>query len=477
MRILYAASEVAPYIKTGGLADVAGSLPKAIAKEGHDVFVVLPLYSRISSTYRDRMKQEAFFFVDLDWRHQYAGIFSIEEDGIKTFFIDNEFYFHRDTIYGQGDDGERFLFFSRAIAQMIKALDLKVDIVHANDWHTGLLPLYIKDYSRGDEAYSRIKTVFTIHNLKYQGVFPPSILQLAGLSNEYFHEDGLKFYDAANFMKAGIVYCDSLTTVSESYAEEIRYEFYGENLQGVIRKNDWKLKGIVNGIDYDVYDPEKDPKLPYHYSKDDLRGKALNKEALQRLFDLPENKNVPVIGMVTRLVATKGLDLVRYILDELLQEEVQVVVLGTGEEEYEDMFRHFQWRYPDRLSAHIYFNEGESHLVYAGSDIFMMPSLAEPCGISQLIAMRYGTLPVVRETGGLKDTVKPYNRYTGEGTGFSFANYNAHELLYSLKEAIGVYDDEDTWKSLVVQAMTEKTDWAVSSEKYIKLYEELLLQR
>lgn len=476
MRILYAASEVAPFIKTGGLADVAGSLPKALSRDGNEVYVVLPLHSGIGHEHRQKMVLEGYFYVDLEWRHQFVGIFSLENDGMKTFFLDNEQYFRRETIYGHGDDGERYVFFQRAIVQMLKALDLKVDIVHANDWHTGIVPLLIKDYAIYDEFYCGIKTVFTIHNLKYQGIFPPSILSLAGISEDYFTDEGLKYYDTVNFMKAGIVYCDRLTTVSEAYAEEIRYDFYGENLQGIIRKNEWKLKGIVNGIDYEVYNPENDIRLPYHYTVKDLSGKASNKEALQRHFDLPERKDVPVIGMVTRLVALKGLDLVRYILDELLQEDIQMVVLGTGEDEYEDMFRHFQWKYPDKLSVHIYFNEGESHLVYGGSDIFLMPSLSEPCGISQLIAMRYGTLPLVRETGGLRDTVQSYNRYTNNGTGFSFANYNAHELLYSIKEAMGVYQDKETWYSLVVQAMNSKNDWAVSSSKYLDLYKELLQQ-
>ncbi|MDX9916691.1 MAG: glycogen synthase GlgA [Gudongella sp.] len=474
MKILYAASEAAPFIKTGGLADVAGSLPKALAKDGHEVYVVLPLYTLIGDVYRESMKREAFFYVDLDWRHQYAGVFSLEKDGVKFLFIDNQFYFYRDKIYGQGDDGERFVFFCRAIAQMLKILDLQPDIVHANDWHTGLVPLYIKDYAKGDDFYSNMKTVFTIHNLKYQGVFPQSLMQLAGLSAEYFIDNGLKFYDSINFMKAGIVYCDKLTTVSESYAEEIRYEFYGENLQGIIRKNEWKLKGIINGIDYEVYNPEDDKRLPYHYTVRDLKGKAMNKEALQRHFDLPEKKEVPILGMVTRLVAMKGLDLVRYILDELLKEDIQLVVLGTGDPEYENMFRHFQWKYPDKVSSHIYFNESESHLVYAGTDIFIMPSLAEPCGISQLIAMRYGTLPVVRETGGLRDTVEPYNRFTGEGTGFSFANYNAHELLFSIKEALSVYQEGETWNELIKQAMIADHSWNASALKYIELYDELL---
>jgi len=473
MKILYVASESTPYIKTGGLADVAGSLPYALTREGHKVSVAIPLYSKIPVEYRNKMKHETYFYVDMDWRHQYVGIMSLEENGVKTYFIDNEYYFHRHAIYGLMDDGERFIFFNRAVVQMIKELDLDIDIVHANDWHTGLIPLYLKDYAQGDSFYRNIRSVYTIHNLKYQGIFPPSVLALAGISAQYFNEDGIKFYDTINFMKAGIVYCDKLTTVSSSYAQEIRYEFYGENLQGIIRKHENKLVGIVNGIDYNTFNPEKDPLIPYHYKPTDISGKFKNKEALQRHFELPINKDIPVISMVSRLVSMKGLDLVRYILDELLQEDLQIVILGTGDHEYEEMFRHFQWKYPKKMSAHLYFSEKESHLVYAGSDLFLMPSLAEPCGISQLISLRYGTLPIVREAGGLKDTVIPYNQYTGKGTGFSFSNYNAHELLFATKEALGIYENKEIWSNLVKQAMEAKHDWESSSKEYTKLYTQL----
>lgn len=477
MKILYVASEMVPFIKTGGLADVAGSLPFALKKEGHQVSVVLPLYSKIGENFRKKMEKIKEFYVDLDWRSQYAGIYHLKKDGVDIFFVDNEYYFYRPDLYGMYDDGERFVFFNKAVAMMVKELDLKVDIVHANDWHTGLVPLYIKDFAKGDPHYAYIKTVFTIHNLKYQGIFSPAILNLAGISLEYFHDEGLKYHDTVNFMKAGIVYCDALTTVSQSYAHEIKYEFYGENLQGIIRRHEYKLRGIVNGIDYNLYNSKKDNKLPFNYTKENLANKYKNKEKLQETFRLPVIKERPVIAMVSRLVAMKGLDLVRYILDELLQEDVQLVVLGTGDKEYEDMFKHYQWKYPDKTSSHIYFNEEEAHLVYAGSDMFLMPSMAEPCGISQLIALRYGTIPIVRETGGLKDTVKPYNEFTNEGTGFSFANYNAHELLFTVKHAIEIYSDKDSWNGLIERAMTAKFDWEKSSKEYIELYNTLLHQR
>ncbi|TFZ41421.1 glycogen synthase GlgA [Soehngenia longivitae] len=474
MNIVYVSSEAAPFIKTGGLADVAGSLPKAIRKKGQKISLVLPLYSQIDDKYREKMVKVKHFYVDLQWRHVYAGILKYEDDELDVYFIDNEYYFKRDGIYGYFDDGERFTFFNKAVCQMLKELDLKPDIVHANDWHTGLIPLYIKDFAKGDPYYKDIKSVFTIHNLKYQGVFDKEVLSIAGLSFEYFTTDGVEFFDKINFLKAGIVYSDALTTVSKTYAEEIRYDFYGENLQGIIRKHEHKLVGIVNGIDYDIYNPETDKNIPFNYNINNLENKKKNKLELQKLYNLPQDENIPLISIVSRLVSSKGFDLIRYILEEILKEDVQFVVLGTGEREYEDMFKMYAWKYEKKLSAHIYFNQRESHLVYAGSDIFLMPSLFEPCGISQLIAMRYGTIPVVRETGGLKDTVIPYNKYTGEGTGFSFANYNAHELLFSVKEAISLYKDKENWNNLVVQAMTAKHDWENSSIEYIKLFESLL---
>src|SRR5699024_7581296 len=335
MKILYAAAEVAPFMKTGGLADVAGSLPKSIKDKGHDIRLVMPLYSTIDDRYRSKMKKEMEFYLDLGWRKQYVGVLSLVDQGVTHYFIDNEFYFKRDNIYGEFDDGERFIFFTKAMALLMKELNFKPDIVHANDWHTGLLPLYIKDFSKGDEFYQDIKTVFTIHNLKYQGIFDPSILEsIGGLSIEYFHEDGLKYYDKINFMKAGIVYSDIFTTVSQTYAEEIKYEYFGEGLEGIIKKNEDKLVGIVNGIDYDLYNPEKDPNIRANYNFITIGKKKINKEALQDLYGLPRKK-VPILAMVSRLVAMKGLDLVSHILDELLEEDIQFILLGTGDKGYE----------------------------------------------------------------------------------------------------------------------------------------------
>ena len=474
MNILYAASEVAPFIKTGGLADVAGSLPIAIKENGHDIRVVMPYYSKIKEKYNDRVNKIAEFNVELGWRNQYAGVLSFEDKGIVYYFIDNEYYFNRDNIYGEFDDGERFIFLCKAITLMLKVLDFNVDIVHSNDWHTGLLSLYIKDFARGDSFYNNIKTVYTIHNLKYQGVFPGSILgDIASLSSDYFTDDGLKYYDGVNFMKAGIVYSDAFTTVSRTYADEIKTRYFGENLDGIIRDHEYKLLGIVNGIDYDIYNPEKDENIVKNYSSENLDNKVNNKMALQEMYNLPINKDIPVIGMVSRLVKMKGLDLVRHILDELLQEDIQFIVLGTGDKEYEEMFDYFQSKYPNKVASRIYFNEKESHQIYSGADIFLMPSLAEPCGISQLISLRYGTLPIVREIGGLKDTVIPYNKFTQEGNGFSFKNFNAHELLFTIKNAISLYDNKEVWNRLMKNAMMSKNDWEKSSKEYIDIYRRL----
>ncbi len=475
MKILYAASEAAPFIKTGGLADVAGSLPISLKDNGCDIRVVLPLYSKIPKEYREKMEKIGEFNINLSWRNQYAGIFCLKNQGVTYYFIDNEYYFKRDNIYGEFDDGERFSFFSKAVAILPKILLFKPDIIHSNDWHTGLVPLYIKDFAKGDPFYKEIKTVFTIHNLKYQGVFPSSVLDdVAGLSKEYYHEDGVKFYDNINFMKAGIVYSDAFTTVSKTYAEEIKYPFFGEKLEGIIKKQEYKLKGIVNGIDYNIYDPAKDENIAKNYDIPTIEDKSLNKAALQKKYNLPIRKDVPVLAMVSRLVAMKGLDLIKHILDELLQEDIQFVLLGTGDKEYEDMFNYFQGKYPDKLAARIYFNEKEAHLIYAASDIFIMPSMAEPCGISQLISLRYGTIPIVREVGGLKDTIIPYNKYTEEGNGFSFANFNAHELLFVIRDALNLYKDKEKWKDIIIQAMESKNDWKESSKEYIKLYNDVI---
>lgn len=475
MKVLFITSESVPFLKTGGLADVAGSLPVYLKKEGIDIRVVMPLYSKIAEEYKHKMDYVGFFYVALGFRHQYAGVYSYNYKGVVYYFIDNEYYFKRDNIYGEIDDGERFIFFSKAATILPRFLDFKADIIHSNDWHSGLVPLYREDFAKGDNFYRDMKTVHTMHNLKYQGVFPQSILQeVAGLSRDYYHEDGLKYYDNINMMKAGIVYSNILTTVSRSYAQEIKYDFFGEGLEGIINKNSGKLRGIVNGIDYDEYNPKTDKKIAKNYSLKTIKNKIQNKLALQEKYGLPVDETVPVISMVSRLVAMKGLDLVKATIEELLQEDIQFVMLGTGDKEYEDMFLYFQSKYPNKMAARVYFNEEEAHLIYAGSDIFLMPSMSEPCGISQLISLRYGTIPIVREVGGLKDTIEPYNLYTGKGNGFSFKNFNAHEMLFTIKNAIFIYKDKNNWNNLVQSAMNSKNDWQKSSEEYIDLYENLI---
>lgn len=476
MKILYAAAESSPFIKTGGLADVAGSLPLALKKAGNDVRVVIPLFSQIKKEYKDKMEDCGYFYVDLTWRHQYVGVKRIDYEGVPYYFIDNEYYFDRANVYGEMDDGERFIFFSKAVVQLLEFLNFEADIVHSNDWHCGLVPLYVKEFAQGNDFYQDMKTVFTIHNMKYQGIFPKTILgDVAGLSYEkYYHEEGLKFYDNINMMKAGIVYCDLLNTVSKTYAEEIKEAYFGEQLEGVIRHHAYKLHGVVNGIDYNKYNSSSDPLIDVNYSIKTLDDKVKNKRRLQKLYGLEVNDDIPLIGMVTRLVAMKGLDLIAYILDELLQYDVQFILLGTGDEEYENMFNFFQYTYPHKLASRIYFSEEESHQIYAGSDIFLMPSMAEPCGISQLISLRYGTIPLVRETGGLKDTILPYNKYTQEGNGFSFRNQNAHELLFVLQEALELYKNKESWRHLMVSAMKSKNDWEQSSQEYLDLYRAIL---
>ncbi|QQK07103.1 glycogen synthase GlgA [Miniphocaeibacter halophilus] len=475
MNILYCTSEAVPFIKTGGLADVAGSLPLEMKRQGHDIRVVLPLYGKIPLEYKSEMNYIGYFYVDLGNAHEYAGVMELEHEGVKFYFIDNERYFNRSKIYGEGDDGERFLFFSKACVQLPKVIGFKPNIIHSNDWHTAMVNVYIKDFARGDSYYWDIKAVYTIHNLKYQGVFPADILRVAGLSPEYFNDEALKFYDAVNFMKGGIVFSDYFTTVSKNYANEIKYDYFGEGLDGVIRKHEYKLKGIVNGIDYDEWNPKKDKYLSKNYDLKTIDKKIENKREIQRIFGLEIRDDVPMFAMVSRLVEMKGLELVCYIMDELLySEDIQVVILGTGDEKYENAFRYFEYRYPDKLRARIYYNNEEAHLIYSGADFLLMPSLAEPCGISQLIAMRYGTIPIVRETGGLKDTVKPYNEFTGEGTGFSFSNINAHDLLYTIRQAIRFYYDEKSMKNIVTSAMNEENNWEKSAKEYIELYEELV---
>lgn len=474
MKVLFLASEAVPFVKTGGLADVAGSLPKELKKNGVDIRVAIPLYQTIDDVYKSKMEKITEFYVDLDWKHQYAGVYALKWDNVTYYFIDNMEYFDRESPYGYEDDAERFIFFSKAATLLSKEIDFHPDIIHTNDWHTALVNVYVNDFRRGDSFFDDVKTLFTIHNLKYQGVFDSGYLTLTGLDGSYFNENDLKYFEAINFMKGGIVHCNALNTVSENYAREIKYPFYGEGLDGIIRKYEYKLSGIVNGIDYDVWNPKTDEFIYKNYDAENPEGKIENKLSLQKLYNLPEREDVPLIGICSRLTAMKGLDLVRYILDELLQEDIQIAVIGTGDYTYEEMFKYFEWKYPKKVAARIYYDSEESHKLYAGSDFLMMPSVSEPCGISQLIAMKYGTLPIVREAGGLKDTVIPYNEFTKEGTGYSFENINAHELLFTTQKAISVYREKRKDHNILLEnAMNAVHDWEKSSEEYIKLYKSL----
>ena len=477
MKVLFAASEAHPFIKVGGLGDVAYALPKALRKLGIDARVIIPKYGSIADHLRKSMNTLATFNVPVGWRNQYGGLQYMEYDGIPFYFIDNEYYFNRDTAYGFYDDGERFAYFCRAILEAIRYMgDFRPDILHCNDWHTGALMPLLKRHYMHEGDFSRMKTVYTIHNLQYQGVFPKEILSdLLGLGWEDFTEDKMKFYDAVSFMKGGLTMANKISTVSGSYTEEIKTAYYGEGLDGLLRARSWDLWGIVNGIDTDIFNPETDKEISFNYNGSNIENKYKNKEELQRSLKLPVNRDIPVIGMVSRLVDQKGLDLVAHVIEEILGMELQIVVLGTGDKKYEDMFNHFAWKYPQKVSANICFNNALSKQIYAGADMFLMPSKFEPCGIGQLLALRYGTIPIVRETGGLKDTVKSYNEYTGEGTGFSFANYNAHDMLHTIQRAVHFYyDEKNVWQDLVKRAMWEDNSWQRSANKYIELYSSIL---
>ena len=476
MKILYAASEAVPFAKTGGLADVAGSLPKELKAQGVDARVILPKYGKIAEEYRLQMKHVCDMEIPVSWRQKYAGIDMLEYQGVTYYFVDNEEYFNREGFYGYDDDAERFSFFCRAVLNLLPALDFWPDIIHANDWHTALLSVLLKLEHMGDERYEKIRTIFTIHNLKYQGVFPKDVMDdVLGLDWKYFENGDLEFYDAVNFMKGGLIYSDYITTVSRTYAQEIQYEYFGEHLDGLLRQRSDDLFGIVNGIDYDIYNPSTDENLFETYDIDTVDRKLDNKVALQKLLGLPEDRMTPMVALVSRLVPPKGLDLIVRIMDELLlHENIQLVVLGTGDKFYEDWFKGLEWRFPNKVSANIRFSNELAQRIYASAEIFLMPSCYEPCGIGQLIALRYGTIPVVRETGGLKDTVQPYNKYTGKGNGYVFSNYNAHELMYAIKKALGDRDNLGLWKQAVRNAMKSDYSWKASAKEYIDLYSRLL---
>lgn len=478
MKVLYVTAECWPFAKTGGLGDVAYALPKALKKEGVDVRVIMPKYSTIPTYLKDQLKKVGEFSVDVSWRSQYCGVEEMELDGVTFYFIDNEYYFKRDgaeSIYGHGDDAERFIFFTNAVLKSIDKLGFYPDVINISDWHTGMLPLFLKEKYAHLPKYKNIKTMYTIHNLQYQGIFGREILgDVLDIDFKYFNNGDIEYHGDINFMKAGINFADKVSTVSPSYAEEIKTEFYGNGLDGLIRANSNKLVGILNGLDYDINNPKTDKNLFANYDVNSIDKKVKNKVELQKLLKLDVDPDIPMVGIVSRLVSQKGLDLIDFMMPEIVNEKLQLVVLGTGDNQYQSMFHYYDSHYPDKVSANITFDSALAQQIYAASDIFLMPSLFEPCGIGQMIAMRYGTLPIVRETGGLKDTVVPYNQYTKEGNGFSFANYNAHEMFFTLQRAVRLYkEDKETWNTLVKNAMETDDSWSKSAKEYIKIYKSL----
>lgn len=476
--ILLASSEVFPFIKTGGLADVAGSLPKYIDKKKFDIRVVLPKYACMKEPYKSELQYVTHFYMDLGWREQYVGVLEYELDGIHYYFIDNEFYFSGDRPYTDISlDMEKFAFFCRAALSILPVIDFRPDLIHCNDWQTGLIPVYLKDSFAANPFYQGIKTIYSIHNIRFQGIWGLKETQaVVGLSDYYFTPDKMEAYGDANLMKGGLCYTDYITTVSKTYAEEIQTPYYGERLDPLIRARADRVVGIVNGLDYAVFNSETDPMIPENFSKRKLiTGKRKNKMALQERLGLDKDPNVMLIGLVSRLTDQKGLDLIDCVFGELLQDAVQFVILGTGEEKYENLFRYFAARYPGKVSANICYSEELSHSIYAGCDAFLMPSAFEPCGLSQLMSLRYGTLPIVRETGGLKDTVEPYNEFEQTGTGFSFANYNAHEMMATIRYAEKVYyDTPKAWQAMQRRAMSQDFSWTRSAKEYEDLYTKVI---
>ena len=476
--ILFLASEAVPFIKTGGLADVCGSLPKALDSNYFDCRVMIPKYMCIPEDKRWELQYKTHFYMDYLGQSRYVGILEKEVDGILYYFIDNEYYFSGNRPYGNWYwDLEKFCFFCYASLSALPLLDFHPDVLHCHDWQTGLAPVLLKDRFAGGEFFRSIRSVFTIHNLRFQGVWDiKTIKRFTELSDYYFTPDKLECDRNGNLLKGGLVYADAITTVSKTYAREIQYPFFGEGLEGLLQARDHDLRGIVNGIDYEEWNPKRDPFLPAHYDSASFRmGKPEVKQALQEELGLEVDPNCMLIGMVSRLTDQKGLDLLVRVFDEICQDKIQFVVLGTGEDGYENFFRHYAWKYPKKVSAQIYYYEEKSHKIYAGCDALLMPSLFEPCGLSQLIALRYGTVPIVRETGGLKDTVEPYNEYEGRGTGFSFANYNAHEMMASIRYAEQVYyDHREAWEEMIARGMEQDYSWKSSALQYQELYDWLV---
>lgn len=475
MQIVFASAECAPFVKTGGLGDVAGSLPAALVRAGAEVIVMVPKYATIKDEYKAQMEHFSDFYVSLGWRNEYCGLEKLEHDGVTYMFIDNERYFARDYPYGFFDDGERFAFFSKAITESLQHLPegFECDILHCNDWQTALAPVFLREFYQGLPLYDRVKTVFSIHNVAFQGQFSDTVMEdILGVAHNPAAASQLRC-DACsiNYMLGALRYADAITTVSPTYANEIQTPEFGEGLDGVLRERSYALQGILNGIDVAGFDPATDKRIAANYTVEDRSGKAVCKAKLQEELGLEVRDDRPLMVMVTRLTRQKGMDLVMYALDRILAGGVQVAVLGTGDRDYEDGLRYFQDKYPGTMAARIEFDPALSQRMYAAADMFLMPSKFEPCGLSQIIAMRYGTLPIVRETGGLKDTVIPYNEFTGEGTGFSFSNFNGDEMGDAVFRAARLFwDNRDAWNQLVTQAMSQDFSWTRSADKYLDLY-------
>ncbi len=480
MKILFATPEAAPFIKTGGLADVAGSLPQALAAEGHEVRVILPLYEGVSEDWRAKMTFLKYFNVTLAWRQVYCGIFEVEHQGVTFWFVDNEYYFKRWQIYGHFDDCERFSYFSRAVVEAPGQLGWAPDIIHCNDWQTALVPVYLLEEKYRIPELAGTRTVYTIHNIEYQGRYGDQVLQdVIGLDRSYFNEGMLAYHRDVNLMKGAIMASNFVTTVSPTYAQELRTPFYAHGLDGVINQQSGKLEGILNGIDVDLYDPAKMEGLAANFTaKAPVKGKAACKAALQQAVGLEENPDIPLVACVSRLVGHKGFSMVTDAIHDIMglgTKGVQMVVLGTGDWQYEEAFRHAQGQYPGRFSAQLTYSGPLSNMIYAGADLFLMPSVSEPCGLSQMIAMRFGTVPVVRETGGLKDTVTPYNKFEGTGRGFTFSNISAGDMVWVLREAVELYhNNKKAWKGLQKEGMSADFSWKNSAQQYLEIYNRIL---
>ncbi len=472
MNILYVTSEAVPFCKTGGLADVAGSLPPSLAANGDRVSVILPLYETVKDKWGEKLHFERWTNVRLAWREVYCGLFSFEYEGVTWYFIDNESYFRRSDLYGYYDDGERFAFFSRAVTELLRSLPEKPDVVHCNDWQSALVPVYIRDEAVRDDFYRSIRTVITVHNIEYQGRFGRETVEdLFGLDRGWFDGGTIEFGGDVNLLKGAIVTADAVTAVSPTYARELKCAYFAHGLENVMRMSEGKLHGVLNGIDMKRYDPAHDESLAAPYSADDLTGKRQDKAALQKLLGLKEAPGTPILAMVTRLVSHKGLDLVCETLDTIMEKDVQFVVLGKGDAKYETFFEYAKQRYGGRMAVHLGYSEQLAMQIYAGADLFLMPSKSEPCGLSQMIAMRYGTVPIVRETGGLKDTVHAYEAWNGAGNGFTFANYNAGDMCHVVCQAIDLYhNNRDVYALLQKRGMTADFSWTRSAKAYNDIY-------